>query len=255
MLQSTVHFAHNLDVMRSLSDGFADIAVDDPPYGIGESSANHSSRNTPIKQKNGAVLKAPATKYKKAIWDSQPPTNEYFKELFRICRNYIIWGGNYFEYLVGAPFKPPRRDQWPQFIADNPRGWIIWDKVNGDSDFNDCELAFTSFDRPTYILPYMWNGMMQGVSLDEPYTQQGNKALNEKRDHPTQKPTLIYRKLYHDYTEPGQIVWDGHVGSGTNRRAAHDMGLHFTGCENNRDIFDRQEIRWREYFIQSNRLF
>lgn len=254
-LISVCHFIDNMKFMPSVPDKYYDITIADPPYGIKESSANHASRNTPIRQANGALLKAPRAKYKKAVWDNEPPSTQFFEHLTRISNNQIIWGGNYYNYLVGIPFKPPRRKDWPEFIKQYPTGWIIWDKVNGDNDFNDCELAWTSFDRPTYILPYMWNGMMQGISLDEPYTQQGNKALNEVRDHPTQKPTILLRKLYKDYTLPGQKAFDPGLGSGTNRRAAHDMGLHFESCENNKGIYELQERRWIEYYLQSNKLF
>lgn len=174
----------NVTLMKAYSDKCFGLAPVDPEYGIGESNKNHASRNTPIKQKNGAILRAPGPKYKQATWDNEPPSDIFFEELFRVSRNQIIWGANYFRQIVGTPFKPPRRNDWPNFIDKHPTGWIIWDKVNGDNDFNDCELAWTSYDRPTYILPYMWNGMMQAVSIDKPYVQQGNKSLNERRIHP-----------------------------------------------------------------------
>lgn len=255
MPESLSFFVDCLDRLRNYPTNRFDIAPVDPPYGIGESSANHTSRNTPVRQKNGAILKAPTNKYKRTDWDSMPPADEYFEQLFRVSKNQIIWGANYFSQIVGITFKPPRRQEWPDFIKQYPTGWILWDKVNGGNDFNDCELAWTSFKEPSYIIPYMWNGMMQGKSLHEPYTQQGDKSLNEKRIHPTQKPVIIYRYLYNRYCFSGQWALDTHLGSGSNRIAAHDMGVNFEGMENNRHIFDLQERRWVEYFLQSNKLF
>lgn len=226
------------------------IGIVDPNYGIGEASKNHASRNTPVRQKNGQVLRAPRTTYKKAGWDDAPPTSEYFNELYRTTKNQIIWGANYFKQIVEEPFKPPRREHWAQFIADHPKGWIIWDKVNGGNDFNDCELAWTSFSRDTYILPYMWNGMMQGKTLTEPTVAQGNKRLNEKRIHPTQKPVIIYRKLLQDYTKPGDSVFDSHMGSQSLRIAAWIEGIDYTGCEIDKDIFSDGSKRFEQHIMK-----
>lgn len=234
--------------MKTLSYEHYGLAISDPNYGIGESSKNHASRNTPVKQRNGEVMRAPRTTYKKKNWDDVPPPDEYFAELYRTTKNQIIWGANYFKQIVEEPFKPPRREHWKEFIATNPTGWIIWDKCNGTNDFNDCELAWTSFDRPTYILPYMWNGMMQGKSITEFDIAQGNKKLNEKRIHPTQKPVLLYRKLLIEYGIPGMSVFDSHAGSQSLRVAAHMEGWDYSGCEIDKEIFQSGSKRFGEEF-------
>lgn len=192
--------------MAAFPDGYFDIGIVDPPQNLKE-DGRKVRPNNPI-QKNGSKLtvKLPSYVGVNQGWDNVVPGEDYFTELRRVTHNQIIWGANYFPAIVGTAFKPPRRADWPQWIEEHPTGWIIWDKVNGGSDFNDCELAWTSFDRPTWILPFMWAGMRQGKSLAEPYTQQGNKKLNEKRIHPTQKPVVLYKKLYAEYISRGAYV-------------------------------------------------
>lgn len=236
--------------MSTQSDKFATLGAVDPEYGIGESSKNHASRNTPIKQKNGITLKAPSTKYKKKFWDSKPPADEYFKELQRVSVFQLIFGANYFKYIVGTPFNPPRRKDFTSFLKEHPTGWIIWDKVNGTSDFNDCELIYTTFDFESFVLPYMWAGMMQGRSISEGTTMQGNKKLNEKRIHPTQKPILIYKYLFNKFLVPGNNIYDSHLGSGSSRIAAHDLNLDFVGNEIDPEIFNDQERRFSRHTAQ-----
>lgn len=208
--------AHHMDCMEFMArqpDRRFTCGVPDPPYGIGESSKNHKSRNTPIVQKNGTILRTKQPEYGNSDWDAQIPPPEYFTELSRVTRNQIIWGANYFPPADGGrPFKSPRRQEYQQFIKDHPTNWIIWDKVNGGNDFNDCELAWTSFPVPTEVFYFMWNGMMQGVSCDQGLLMQGNKALNEKRVHPTQKPLAIYHWLGRKFFLPGDSWFDSHMG-------------------------------------------
>jgi len=234
----------NLQAMAQMKDGEYDLAPVDPEYGIGESSKNHLSRNTPVKQRNGSLLKAPDNTFVKSDWDNQVPPAKYFKELFRVSKNQLIFGANYFTEIVGSTFKPVRRPEFKDFISDNTKGWIIWDKVNGLNDFNDCEMIWTSFNRPSFILPYMWNGMMQGKSIREPYTMQGNKKLNEKRIHPTQKPLIIYHHLYERYATINSKILDTHLGSGSSGIAAQRFGIKdFLGIENNVGIFSDALLR------------
>lgn len=236
--------------MAALSDHTYDLAIVDPEYGIGESSKNHRSRNTPIQQKNGTILKAPDNTYQRKDWDKKPPPPEYFDLLKSKTRHQIIWGANYFESIVGQTFKPPRRPDFEKFLSDYPVGWILWDKCNGASDFNDCELAWTSFDRPSTIFRFMWAGMMQGKSITHGHIQQGNKKLNQKRIHPTEKPILLYKWLLTQYVYPGWSLLDTHGGSMSIAIACHDLNFDIDICEKDPDIFTQAKARFENHQLQ-----
>ena len=157
------------------------------------------------------------------------PPPEYFDELFRISRNQIIFGANYFG-LSG--------------------GMIVWDKMNGDSDQYGCEIAYQSFDNRTDIVRFMWCGMIQGKTcskkVEQAMYQQGNKQLNEKRIHPTQKPVALYAWLLRNYAKPGDNIFDSHLGSGSSRIAAYKLGFDFVGCEIDKGYYEAQEKRFQE---------
>jgi site-specific DNA-methyltransferase (adenine-specific) len=196
----TVSCEDNMQLMARYPDNYFDLAFIDPEYGIGESSKNHKSRNTPIKQKNGNKLKAKDSKYSKKNWDHKPPDDGFFKEIKRVSINQVIFGANYFKQIIHKVDKPPRRNEYDIFIKENPKGYIIWDKVNGNNDFSDCEIIYTSYNFDSFIVYYMWNGMMQGLyvstDLQKALIQIGNKSLNEKRLHPTQKPLKLIKWLF-----------------------------------------------------------
>ena len=99
---------------------------------------------------------------------------------------------------------------------------------------------------------HMWNGMMQGKSIHEGHIQQGNKTLNEKRIHPTQKPVALYSWIFQKYAKPGQMILDTHVGSGSSRIAAYDAGLYFTGFEISQEYFLLQKERYKAYTAQTD---
>lgn len=197
---------HNEDCtegMKKFPDQYFDLAIVDPPYFSGpEKRGFYGRRISPI----GVQRMYEQSDY----W--QAPQEEYFIELARVSKNQIIWGCNYFKY----PFGPGR---------------IVWDKCNESSSFSDCEIAYCSLHDSVRLFRYMWNGMMQGKSIKEGYIQQGNKALNEKRIHPTQKPVALYKWLLQQYAKPGYKILDTHVGSGSSMIAAYDMGCEFTGFE------------------------
>jgi len=161
----------------------------------------------------------------------QVPGADYFSELERVSKRYIVWGCNYFDYR----FAPGR---------------IVWDKVNGQSTFSDCELAATNIHDSVRLYRYMWNGMMQGKSVDEGHIMRGNKSTNDVRIHPTQKPIDLYRWIFRTYAEEGWRILDTHVGSGTSRRAAWEMGLEFVGFEIEKVYFDLQEAHFQEHSAQ-----
>lgn len=198
---------HNIDCMeymKGCKDNEFDLAIVDPPYGIGESGGN-DSRN-----------RFKAAVYEKKNWDSMPPDASYFSELQRISKNQIIWGANHFM----------------QNIAAGSPCWIVWDKDNGGSDFADCELAYTSFKTAVRKFKFTWNGMIQG--------DMKNKEI---RIHPTQKPVKLYEWLLSNYAKEGDKILDTHLGSGSHAIAAHYGGFDFTGCELDQDYFEAAQKR------------
>lgn len=248
---SHVECIDNIKFMKKFPDKFFDLAMPDPPYGIGEAGKNHKSRNRLVRQKDGLRMRRCAsTDYEKKDWDNQPPSDEYFDLLFSVAINHIVFGANYFTQIVGTSFKPPRRVEYESFLRKYPNGWIVWDKVNGGNDFNDCELIWTSFDFESYVLPFMWAGMMQGKSISEGAIMQGDKTKNEKRIHPTQKPILIYKYLLFKFSAHNQKVIDTNMGSQSSRIAAHEMGVDYWGCENDHGIFTKGEKRYNQHISQ-----
>lgn len=156
-----------------------DLAIDDPNYGIGASKPAKKPNNP--KQKKGNRIRVKPSNYKHKDWDDKPPDPSYFNLLISKTRNQIIWGVNYYNYVFGP-------------------GRIVWDKLTAaTSDQFDCEIAYVSLNNRMDTVYYMWNGMMQGKSISKDpkiaLIQQGNKKLNEKRIHPTQKPVKLYRWL------------------------------------------------------------
>lgn len=218
--------AYNMDcmeAMRKMPDKCFDLAVCDPPYGRKEHGGK--SRSGYVLQKNGSRLYVADGGYEKKSWDNAPPTEQYFRELRRVSKEQIIWGVNYFPYIFGP-------------------GRIIWDKCNGNSDQSDCEIAFNPMTNRVDLFRFMWSGMMQGKSISEGHIMQGNKRLNEKRIHPTQKPVALYAWIFERFAKPGDRILDTHLGSGSSRIAAYDAGLDFTGYEIDGDYFEAQEKRF-----------
>jgi len=203
-------------VMARYPDNHFDLACVDPPYGIGESGKTNSSRSR----------LAIAQDYKAFHGgDIEPPKRIYFEQLQRVSKNQIIWGSNHFGNM------PPSSC------------WVVWDKVNGKSDFADCELAYTSFKTSVRLFRFMWAGHMQGSSIGS-FEQQGNKRLNEKRIHPTQKPVKLYEWLLKNYAKEGDRILDTHLGSGSSAIAAHYGGFDFAGCELDPDYFKAAQKRF-----------
>lgn len=193
-----------MEAMRELPDKFADLAICDPPYGIGrDGSVKTTSRHGGRK----------AHEFKG--WDNETPKEIYFNELFRVSKNQIIWGANYF-----TKFLPPSM------------GWIFWDKGQRICN-SDGELAFTSFDQALRVVEY------NRVEL-----------LLEGSIHPTQKPIKLYKWLLKNYAKPGDKILDTHLGSGSSRIAAHSMGFDFWGYELDKDYFEAQEKRFKQHIAQ-----
>lgn len=217
MAVSIVTNEDNMAMMGRYPDKFFDVGCVDPPYGIDH--ANKAGKMSGQKYGKAAAKKRT---YKASDWDVSIPDIEYFKELDRVCKNVIIWGGNYFAHLL-----PP-----------SP-AYIVWNKDNGLNKFSDCELAYTSFECALRMVKITWNGMIQQ-----------NMKTKEDRFHPTQKPKLLYDWIFNNYCKSGNIILDTHLGSGSSRIAAHDLGLDFYGCELDKDYFDAQELRYNLHISQ-----
>ena len=126
----------------------------------------------------------------------------------------------------------------------------IWDKCNDGSDQSDAEVAYCSLTRRVDIFRYMWRGMFQGKSIIEGTIQQGNKKLNEKRIHPTQKPVNLYRWICHKYLQKGMKILYTHVGSASSLIAYEEYGLEYVGYEINKDYYDSAQKRLNEFRSQ-----
>ena len=201
----TITNEDNMELMSRYPDNHFDLAIVDPPYGIGIHKMNYTQST------KGGVAKR--RDYSSVTdWDSAIPTKEYFDELQRISKNQIVWGGNYFTEIL-----PPTK------------GLILWDKrTDGkyNNDFADGEMAWTSFERPLRIYRYLWSGMLQGNMKDK-----------QKRIHPTEKPTQLYKWLLMNYAVKGDKILDTHLGSGSIAIACHDLGFELTACELDEDYF------------------
>jgi len=160
------------------------------------------------------------------------PTREYYNELARVSKNQIIWGINYFEFAGEVP------------------GRIIWDKCNDSSTFSKCEIASCSSITTVQQFRFMWCGMMQGKSIKEGHIAQGNKKLNEKRIHPTQKPIELYRWLLDKFTQENDKILDTHLGSGSIAIACHKMNRHLVGYELDENYYRAACKRLKEQTAQ-----
>lgn len=213
-------FEDNMDLMARYPDKYFDRAFIDPEYGI--KAARPSKKPNRATQRNGTVLNVKSPIYEHYNWDDKPASSEFFDEVMRVSKHQIIWGVNYFDRYFGP-------------------GRIVWDKLNGESDQMGCEIAYCSLNKRTDIIYFLWSGMMQGMyvgkDVRKALVQQGNKSLNEKRIHPTQKPVALYKYMLHNYAEPGMKILDTNLGSGSLAIACHDYGFDLTGCDNNEKIF------------------
>lgn len=189
-----------MEYMRSVPDKFFELAIVDPPYGLDKKSTHGKGKLKDRCLNRGNIQK----------WDIRP-SEEYFNELFRVSRNQIIWGGNYF------PLSPTRC-------------FVCWDKQQVWENFSQCELAWTSFDKPA-----------KHITLPN----RGGQADKDKI-HPTQKPVGLYAYLLRTFARKGDKILDTHLGSGSSRIAAWKMGFDFYATEIDKEYFEAQEKRFRE---------
>jgi len=197
----------NIEFMKTKPDNHYDLAIVDPPYGIGVTKNKRLNNNSDND------------------WDSKIPEPEYFEQLFRISKNQIIWGGNYFiEHLK------------------NSRCFINWDKLNHSDTYADCEMAWTSFDKNAKIFKYMWDGNRYGFK--------GNikgVGMPTIRTHPTQKPIDLYRWCLNTFAEKGMKILDTHGGSMTIAIACDKEGFDLDICEIDSKYFETGKKLYNEF--------
>jgi site-specific DNA-methyltransferase (adenine-specific) len=201
---STVYLMDCIEGMKQFPDKIFDFAVVDPPYGLGNrlSDGGGKLKNTPM-----------AELYRNKEWDILPSA-EYWQELFRVSKNQIVFGANYFfEYLP------------------NTRGFVCWDKKQSMPTLSACELVWTSLDKPAKIMRY--------------------SSMDLKRFHPTQKPEEVYDFMF-DFcrVEKGNLILDTHLGSQSSRIAANKAGLDFVGFEIDREYYDKGNKRFKNFVSQ-----
>jgi site-specific DNA-methyltransferase (adenine-specific) len=222
----------NIDCMIGMKETphkFYDLAIVDPPYGI-KADRSFVRKTHAIDPRNGRPIICKPRKT--GTWDNERPNESYFKELIRVSVNQIIWGGNYFADLLPAK-----------------SCWIVWDKVNGNSDQADCELAWTSFNTAVRQYAFMWC-IAQGKNLNGRMAE-GNNQLWEIKIHPTQKPVALYKWLLRNYAKEGDKILDTHLGSQSSRIACYDGGFDFTGYELDKDYFDAGNKRFANHIAQT----
>ena len=220
----------NMQLMARYEDNYFDLAIVDPPYGIDVGNQSQG--------KGGGVAKK--IDYTVKDWDKFAPDKEYFNELIRVSKNQIIWGANHF--IDKIPFGSPC--------------WIVWDKVNGTTDFADCELAYTSFKTAVRKISWKWSGMLQQ-----------DMKKKEIRIHPTQKPVKLYewllmnyaqRKCDHKHEEHYRYlctdcknsdvkILDTHLGSGSIALACHNLGFDLTACELDTEYYNAAMKRLKQH--------
>ena len=199
-----------MEYMKTCKDNQFDLAIVDPPYGIGWDRDNLENYNS-VGCESWKNRKPKG--YIKKNWDERP-NKIYFDELFRISKNQIIWGGNYFTDIL---------------IPTG--GWIIWNKQVVMPTFSDGEMAWTSNKNSMKIIDLLWAGYRKCEETD--------------RIHPTQKPIALYKWLLQNYAKQGQTIFDSHVGSGSSRIACYELGFDFIGCELDKDYWEAQEQRFQ----------
>jgi site-specific DNA-methyltransferase (adenine-specific) len=200
----------SLQALKGYGDNHFDVAIVDPPYMDSFNTDNWVASNA--KQKE--------YKNRQETLTNNKPTKEYFEELFRVSKNQIIWGGNYFTLPIS-------------------RGWIFWLKNQSDNYFSDGELAWTSFDRVLKVFYFHWSGMLQG--------DMKNKEI---KIHPTQKPVALYRWVLDKYTSEGDLILDTHLGSGSIAIACHQMKRKLIGYEIDAEYYEKACKRFKEQTAQ-----
>jgi site-specific DNA-methyltransferase (adenine-specific) len=230
----TITNEDNLDLMKRYPDKYFDLLLTDPPYGINatdmsmgtnktrKEKGQYPGESTADKIRKGRLnagagkLKNRALNTMNCNWDDSPPPPEYWTEAFRVSKNQIFFGGNYF------PLPPTR-------------GIAAWDKRQPWDNFSQFELIWTSFDVPAHMFTVSNTG---GANL-------------EKKIHPTQKPVILLKKILLRYAKPGWKILDTHSGSGVLAIACIDLGFDLVACEKDMDNYGASKIWIDEYQAQA----
>jgi site-specific DNA-methyltransferase (adenine-specific) len=212
---SVVYNEDCVEGLKRFSDNHFDLAIVDPPYGI-DGTVEIGFGDT----KSGRVNRP--SKWGQKEWDKERPTKAYFEELKRVSKNQIIFGGNYFADLL-----------------EPSRCWIVWDKMQRVNQA-DAELAWTSFTNSIRVYQFHCS-KLQGFQ-------------NPNRFHPTEKPISLYEWILGKYAKDGDLILDTHLGSGSSRIACQKNGFAFTGFEIDKDYYEAQEKRFKD-FVSQLRMF
>ena len=200
----SIYNCDNMELLKQTPDNYYSLAIVDPPYGLGNrlSDGGGKLKNTPM-----------AELYRGKEWDVLPK-KEYWDELFRVSKNQVVFGANYF-----LEFLP------------NTRGFVCWDKNQAMPTLSACELVWTSFDKPAKIMK--------------------KSSTDLERFHPTQKPVFVYKFMF-EYckNEPGDKILDTHLGSGSIAIACHDYGYELTACELDKEYYDKAIQRIKNHVSQ-----
>lgn len=207
-LENKIINADCLEILKQLPDKCIDLVLTDPPYGI---NCDGGGYGLGVKPKN----------LNKKNWDNGIPTKEMFEEIFRVSKNQIIFGGNYFtEYL-----RPTK-------------AWIFWDKIGGyklQNNFSEGELIWTSFNKVTRKMTFVQQGFIND-----------DKEENKFRFHPTQKPVGLFCKILNDYSNENDLILDCFSGSGTTAIACHKLKRRFICIEKDKDYYEASVKRLEE---------
>ena len=205
MAISNVYNEDCMDYMRNIPDNFFDLAIVDPPYGIGE---DWKKRNNGYKFKDTSYKNSP-------IKDAS-----YFDELKRISKDQIIWGYNYYTQYLG-----------------NTNYLIVWDKMSNNNDvfkYSKCEIEKKKKKIPCNLVSIPGDGYRMG------------HETGKRKIHPHQKPLSLYFWILKNYANPGDKIYDSHLGSGSSRIAAYKMGFDFYATEIDKEYFNAQDKRFKE---------
>jgi site-specific DNA-methyltransferase (adenine-specific) len=205
------------EVLAQLPDKCVDLVLTDPPYGLNMANLFNAKNG---KQYGNAA--APNGFYEAGDWDLSPPSEAVFSELRRVSKNQIVWGGNHIAALLGS----------------SPC-WLVWDKRCGvvpEMSYADCEIAFTSFDKPARVFRFIWSG----------FIQQNMGAAKEERHHPTQKPVPLFKWCLSNYSSEGMLVLDPFSGSGTTALACHALNRRFICIEREHKYVEISRNRLRD---------
>ena len=196
----------NMVLMARYPDNHFDLAIVDPPYGIKRDG--HSGSECKNNKHNWK-------KHDFKEWDNSAPKKEYFDELFRVSKNQIIWGANYFV----------------EFLNKGTMGWIFWYKGQEGLTMSDGEIAYSSFQKAT-----------RQININR-----GFIARNGGSIHPTQKPVKLYEWLLINYAKENDKILDTHLGSGSIALACHNLGFDLTACELDTEYFEASLKRLKQH--------